>query len=210
MQSRFDNYSSRWNGAESVSRYGESSSAERPRLPQTFETTVLHPDSDSDLSWRFVIVPARSLRGEDIDLATAIQSLTLTNRRDIELSMLPFVIASMLSTTPDDNIMTKARDLFASFMQNPPLPDDATALRFAEQLAFDRVVPFEQSPLAAESLAAIASAGGDDRTGLALVKDGEQSFMLAGNRKGIVVAAPTQWFLSSSILERILDWLRGK
>jgi len=182
------------------------------RLPQTYETTVLHPDASEDVSWRFVVVPAASLIEKSIDLSKTSQKLSLTDRRNIKVSMLPFVIASMLSTTPADDVLLRAENLAKSVIGNNPVtPENPDMLRFAERLAFERLVPFEQSPLSGESLAGLASYGGDGEAGgLALVKDGEQSLVLAANRKGVVIAAPTHWFLSSSILERIFDWLRGK
>ena len=42
-------------------------------------------------------------------------------RRTTKISMLPFVIASMLSTTPEENVMLRAQNLANSVIGNDPV-----------------------------------------------------------------------------------------
>ena len=186
------------------------SRGQSPRTLQIYETTVLHPDPEKDLSWRFVVVPAHSLHEDRIDVSTTVQKLELTTERTIELSLLPFVMAAMLVPTPGDDVLSSAQNLYQSLMSgtDPFVSETSEALRFAEQLAFQRLVPFEQSPLSNESLAGIASLA-NDGTGVTLVKHGDGNLVLAASSAGFVISGPSQW-LSASILERIFDWLRGK
>jgi hypothetical protein len=59
-------------------------------------------------------------------------------------------------------------------------------------------------------LAAIASQNEGKEAAIALVKQDDRSLVLVTNAARIVVSAPAASILSSSILEKIFVWLRGK
>ena len=135
------------------------------RLPQIHATTVLHP-INKKLSWQFLVVPAHSVSdlGLSIDLSL-IERLQLRKIRDIEPSLLPFLVASMLGSEGSAQILKTAQSYAQAWpWTRESLSNEAVeALEFAEQVVFRELVPFERSPLAQESFASITSSTLDER-----------------------------------------------
>jgi hypothetical protein len=116
-------------------------------IRQHYETTLV--ETDSDLAGTFLVIPARSLP-EGYDAAEPQRFLEEFGFR--EVSRIPpgaivSVIAFCLSPTSGEYIARLQES-----GEVPQLPFVPEQLQFAEYLTMARVIPFEQSPLDAESI----------------------------------------------------------
>jgi hypothetical protein len=160
---------------------------------QYYETTI--QDNDSNLSAHVIVVPRRSLPESRVVLTGSMESETLEEPeylmrqlgfwpiREINPDQIPLLLAALLSHVADlwgpitDTSFEAARYYnVTQILENPnavPIPNADRA--FAEYLSFERLIPFEQSPLDSLSLDQIAKASG----------------VTIGAYIGFVVAGPT-------------------
>jgi len=81
-------------------------------FPQTYETTLLHPDTDKSLRWRFVVILRVRCARIAIIVETLTNKLDSTVERYLEVSQLPFVMASILLDSEPDIVFSGALTLF--------------------------------------------------------------------------------------------------
>jgi hypothetical protein len=193
------------------------------RLPQIYESTVLDP-YDAKKSWRFLVVPARSIQEADQRIGlSVIERLYLRQVSSVTVSHLPFLFAAMrdLSTVevhPNriEEVLYRARsyarteaDAYVRPPYSPEEERERQSVKFAEQLIFRPLVPFERSPLAQESLASIVATAADEEDADTMLVDSEGSPLLTiVSPDGIVITGPQQNF-SLGLWDRILQWLQG-
>lgn len=179
-------------------------------IAQTYESTIV--DAASGISAHVMVVPARSLPSplpEDAkDLFEQLGLRLVARLRPAGLSM---YVLSVLSPDP----LHQPED-----PDRPPIikvPDNVTAeqLEFAEYLTCARVVPFEESPLSAESIGSIVTKASGTSIGAFM------GFVVAGNTPLLFVFVPAGMILfgaaagvasalEQGLRERVLKLIRGR
>lgn len=131
-----------------------------PEPPARVFTATLY-DRYQPQSLSFVFVPASSLGGGQVprleDLWRKLGD-DAPFRREISASLLPAALASLLETTPTPFAWVDQIPQ-GELPVGPPITVRPQSLGFAEYVAYSESVPFEQSPLGAKSLVAIATLG---------------------------------------------------
>ena len=183
-------------------------------ITQYFETTLL--DAEADLSAGVLVVPTRSFR--DAGFASSpedlIGALGMGIIGQIEPGWLVRSVATILAYPHDvEAVSDLPVAIRGDFSSNIPTVS-AQHYRFAEYLTMARVVPFENSPLSAESIGNIVSASG---VGLGAYA----GFVVAGGTPLIFVLVPAGMLLfgasaglaqalEQGMRERVLDFIRKK
>jgi hypothetical protein len=183
------------------------------KMLQMYETTIM--SGESQHAMHVVVVPRRSEPTDDnAEPMRILDALDLAKLAPTNPSDLAKHLALMLS--PD----VSARDLpqalgtvtQGSDPSYQPTPSD---VRFAEFVAFERVIPFEESPLSLESLAKIVTtatgAGLGAFVGFVAFGSGPLLFvsvpagmLICGAARGVAQA------LEEGLRERLLVWLKGE
>jgi hypothetical protein len=132
-------------------------------LVQLYQTTI--SARAHGYAFRFLTVPSKSLTGaiqHDDPPARIVlkEALGIADLQLVQPSRLSYAIAGMLLADehPEEVEEAQARAVSDRILQQTTAPEkmivpSADMFEFAEQLAFTRVIPFEESPLALVSLA---------------------------------------------------------
>jgi hypothetical protein len=132
-------------------------------LVQLYQTTI--SARTQGYAFRFLTVPSKSLTGairhnDPPAQSVLTEALGIADLQPVRPSRLSYAIAGMLRVDehPEEVEEAQARTLSDRILQQTAAPEkmilpSADMLEFAEQLAFTRVIPFEESPLALVSLA---------------------------------------------------------
>ena len=176
-------------------------------LPQIYTTTLLNP-SNREMRWQFLTIPFRFTRG--MGASPLLQALRLRSIRHINPSFLPFLVTSMLESENPDEVLSKAEQ-YAQIWSRETLSDQTSeTLKFAEQVVFRQLVPFDRSPLpfSQESLANIVATTTEaDNNDTLLVESEGHYFLTVISPDGVVISSRPQHFID--IWETILHWLGG-
>jgi hypothetical protein len=183
---------------------------------QTFESTIL---SDSTKhSAHLLVVPKRTFLWQDqhVDANRIIQSLGLGEVMEVQPSHLVFSLSILLSDkTAEQESVKRLNESLCNPLNTELDPVDVT---FAERVAFERMIPFEQSPIEMESLVNLVTsatgAGLGAYAGFVVFGSSPPSpllfvavpagMILFGAAKGIADA------LEQGLRERLLKLLRGE
>jgi hypothetical protein len=138
-------------------------------LVRVYEATIT--DRQNGYAFTFMAIPNNSLtssaRMEDLQTTDALASLLeLQKLQPVRPSLLAQAVAGMIQAdeAPEEIQKAQVEAVLAQVLQTPSQPGPHQAfkpelLTFAEQVTLTNVVPFEESPLGAVSLAAKAAAG---------------------------------------------------
>jgi hypothetical protein len=179
---------------------------------QTFESTIVSVSTAHTA--HVVVVPQRAFMQLDsvVQPASIIERLGLRRLAPVQPSQLVFAVAILLSgSIPEHEILQRLTE--AAYKQAPP-DLELDDLTFAEKATFERMIPFEQSPLEMESLAKLVTTA----TGAGL--GAYAGFVLFGSSPLLFIAAPAGMLifgaakgiadaLEQGLRERLLAVLRG-
>jgi hypothetical protein len=148
---------------------------------QTFTTTLYDRHQPQSLS--FLVIPARSIKNETVPGLEVVKDILEPDAKDFQtvpVSYLPAALASLLGETGPDP--------FAWAKPLPPLGAPIwihpNSVGFAEYVAFAELIPFEESPLKAKSIMAIAAAAG---VKIGLIAGGPTPLVLLTVPAGIIL-----------------------
>jgi hypothetical protein len=155
---------------------------------QIFETSVC--DIDGNWSATFLVIPRRSLQTHQLSLDDATEVCEVLELSTMDVNQLPAPLASTVPTGLAAVLVAQKHNvdipeiMHAVWHQRDSVSDEVredyySAFDFASLVAYTNLIPFEQSPLEATSLASI------------LVKGGTLSASGVGAFVGWVVAAHT-------------------
>lgn len=181
------------------------------QLLQFFDSTILTSTGGHEA--RLVVIPKRSFAHQNgsIDAQKIMEYLGLKKLEPITGIQLAPAIAALVSDSIKETDRVQ-RLLNACKSAEGLLAED---IKFAEQMAFDRIVPFEQSPLDMESLGklVISATGAGvgayagfvlaDSTPLLLITV-PAGMIIFGAAKGVADA------LEQGLRERLLKYLKGE
>ncbi|WP_141340267.1 hypothetical protein [Bradyrhizobium sp. USDA 3458] len=124
-------------------------------IPQSYETIVF--DEGRTYGFHMFVVPWRSVpptfSNKSIELLS--KDIKLTDPIDISPAYLPHALTALVpegDPLPNVESFNELRVAFGAAGRRPEF-------KFAQQVAFARIVPFESSPLTAEALASILVSG---------------------------------------------------
>lgn len=126
---------------------------------QQYDTTILDRDI-ANAAARFLVIPRRSIRHPEIlgNFPDAAGAVGLQRLLDIPSAiLLPFALLSVLRNVEVDSALEEASALFTRRSLLGVIGNDYSPrlLGFAEYISYERLIPFEQSPLIPDSLASI-------------------------------------------------------
>ena len=180
---------------------------------QTFESTLM--SGSTAHAAHLLVVPARTFLCHDLSVhaETIIQSLGLEKVKQTQPAHLVFPLSVLLSNkiANQDTIERLTEAIYKPL----EIEVDAADVAFAEKVAFERMIPFEQSPLEMESLANLVTSA----TGAGI--GAYAGFVLFGSSPLLFVAAPAGMILfgaakgiadalEQGLRERLLKFLRGQ
>lgn len=188
---------------------------------QLFETTVV--DMDSAIEARFIVLPRRVLgqahvlspkdtsdEHQDARIEFLLASLALRPLWRVSLGDLSDWVAMSLAAATSPELSDRL------FSEREVLdPEDYSHMNsFAEELTFAPIVPFEESPLALDSLATIIARASSAGLGayLGFVVGGGSPLILITVPAGMILfgaAAGVARALQDGLYERILALIRG-
>lgn len=190
-------------------------------IPQVYETTLV--DAKSRMSIKALVVPTRSFKVSTKTWRATLNKFKLTEVAKIGPTTLPNLIASMLISSKQEGNGYRADECIKIAQGTSTSSVEPSTLNFAEQVAFQRLIPFEQSPLNRESLASlvVATVDADGRSSASLVTVDSDSkggskipLILVSSSDGLVIcgASPAMQtaLQQGGVWERLLDWLIGK
>ena len=180
------------------------------RIFQTYETTIVH--ENNGMSVHVIVVPSRSLSSgfpENEQLLFKTLGLRLMTRlRPGGLNM--YILSVLTSGQIEWQYEQEKRPIIK-------LPENPTAeqIEFAEYITCASVIPFEASPLSADSIGSIITKTSGTGMGAFV------GYVLAGNTPMMLVLIPAGMILfgaaagiasalEQGLRERILDLVRGK
>jgi hypothetical protein len=125
-------------------------------LAQSYETTIF--DHNATTGLHFFVLPARSrktpLPNDGAELA---KELGMSNAVDVRPAFLAHALTALIPRPePGPAVAEPYARLEAAYNAAASTPE----FSFAQEVAFSRIVPWEGSPLSAESLAGIMTGGG--------------------------------------------------
>jgi hypothetical protein len=188
---------------------------DRDNLPQFYATEIWDPDTG--LGVAFTTIPARSFANPEVLEVPehALEDLDALEMWPLHITDtdLPLVIAAMLTpgTTPG------ARS-WRSIGERPNASRnlDARVLEFSEYVAYAEVVPFENSPLAPDSLAKLIASGGGAGVGAfigILAAGGPTPLLFITVPAGMIICGSAQGVAdgaSEGLRHRVREWIKGK
>jgi hypothetical protein len=181
-------------------------------LPRIYESVLPHPDSEKEIFWRFLVVPAQAIPESASRSAPSILSaLELTKISRLSPTRLPFVVATLLLPESPEDFTSRVEQFSQQWAQGAEnLPNASReALAFAEQIIFGNLVPLERCcPESLASLVAKSFSGGDNEDTL-LAESGGNRLIVVTGEDGVVIGGPHQSIVSANIWDKILRWLRG-
>jgi hypothetical protein len=146
---------------------------------QIFSTTLYDRYQPKQVS--FIFIPKHSLKDQNIPELDAIQKVIepYANVSYIPPTVLPAALSSMIANPREPNP-------FREIVPRVPgqLSVDPNSYGFAEFVAYSEVVPFEESPLRAKSLMAVAVAAGSK---IGSIAGGATPFVLVTVPTGIIL-----------------------
>lgn len=153
----------------------ESMDALKSAVPQIYETE-LH-DRETNLSVRFVTVPARSMAEGEIlrqPPEAVMEVLELQPLGEpLHASDMAYAMAALLEKSTESNVAFEFFDLVRR-NSDAFAHDHPELLAFAEHVTFRSVIPFEHSPLGPDALGSILASGSGIGIGAGV------GFMVAG------------------------------
>ncbi len=188
------------------------------RMLQFYETTIFSASSEHAI--HAVIIPRRSIAGPDPKLdvegivaALQLQKLTLTSITGSSLTPALAVISS--PTTPPAEMLAHLTVALQTPV-TPPAPSVATVSdrEFAEHLAFDDLIPFEQSPISLESLGklVVSATGAGIGAYAGFVMAGPTPLLLITIPAGMIICGAAKGIadaLEKGLRERLLRFLKS-
>ncbi len=122
-------------------------------ITQMYETTLT--DTETTISFSYIVLPSRSLPKTDYSESELLVALGLKDPIYIPSDLIPIMLTILLLAGDSDKVISHYNSMFTDDdCLNVPLEVfKSKAHRFAQHLAFSRVVPFEQSPLELDSIA---------------------------------------------------------
>jgi hypothetical protein len=186
------------------------------QLVQTYESSI----SDALGNWGFsyIVIPRRSLEihplsTDPADVCVELDLNSVQSHYEVGLSDLPIAIAAILLAQKTGMSAIEIYDGPSSL--EPPLIDEYyRALAFAQGAAYSDVIPFEQSPLEATSLASTLIKGGGTGVGafIGWVLAGPTPLLLITVPAGMILCGAASGVaagLQQGLRERISLWLTG-
>jgi hypothetical protein len=178
---------------------------------QTYETTIL---SNSEHSFQAIVVPARSMpSGQDSQSDQIFKALELRKLHDATPTNLARDMAVLLAPglTADElsDRLIRAANLDS---KEEPSPDDS---KFAELICFDTVIPFENSPLGAESLAKLVTNASGPAIGafVAFVICGSTPLLFVAVPAGMIICGAAKGVataLEEGLKKKLVSWLKPR
>lgn len=179
------------------------------KIAQIYDTTIY--DCESGWAARAIIVPRRSFANPTMldQPRQLVRELELENIRTVAVGELTQTVVEVLEGSGPEVGPRKGLES-QSYPSHRMLPN-----AFAEYLVSARIIPFEQSPLSAETIGSIAAASGVG-TGAAvalLVAAGASPFLLLLVPAGMIVmgaAAGIAKGLEKGLQKRVEDLVKGE
>jgi hypothetical protein len=178
-------------------------------LAQTYETTIL---SDSEHSFQALVVPARSMpSGQNSQSDEIFKALELKILHDATPANLARDMAVLLTPELKAGELTDRLIRAANLgSKEEPSPDDA---KFAAMICFDTVIPFENSPLSAESLAKLVTHASGPAIGafVAFVIFGSTPLLFVAVPAGMIICGAAKGVataLEEGLKKRLMHWLK--
>ena len=181
---------------------------------QTYETTIMSRDSEHAM--QVLVVPKASMppMPDPLPVETVLKELELGKLAITDPSNLAHHLAVLFSPgLPQIELlqaMTTA--VMAPIESYQPSGDD---LRFAELMSFERLIPFEESPLELESLAKLATTASGAGLGayLGFVVFGASPLLFIAVPAGIILCCAARGVgqgLEEGLRDRVREWLKRK
>lgn len=180
-------------------------------ISQVYETTIM--DSGSGLSAHFVVIPARSLGGESYlfrETYGPLEQLGLQVLADIPGGGVVRSLAACLVSETADEFLQKFHEGFRKEIEHsdPTLP---VPFAFAEYLTFARIIPFEWSEMAADSLGNILTAQGRGYSAYTRYEETETPMLAIAIRSGVLICGSTpkvEAALEAGLRQRIFELVK--
>lgn len=189
------------------------------QLLQTYETSIF--DRDNKWNLAFLVVPQRttSTKGLSLNLPEIAEALDLeipVETMAITISRLPEALSAILVADAKGG---SAQDIFEAAVRRrideTLAADYGSAMRFAEQVCFCEVLPFEQSPVAGASIATLLAKSGGVGVGayVGFALSGSTPLALITVPLGMIIcgaASGAAMGLQDGLRKLTSQWLTGK
>ncbi len=183
---------------------------------QIFETTIIEPSSQH--AAHLIVIPSRSLYTEDYTSVEAfLPELELRLiTKDVGVSNLSRSLAVILSDSDaGDEAVSMAASEGAIETKGGLGAITLSDMEFAEIVAFDKIVPIEQSPLSAEALATLVTKASGPALGafVGFVAFGATPMLLVGVPAGMIICGAARGIadaLESGLRERLIGLLKER
>jgi hypothetical protein len=177
---------------------------------QTYETTIMSRDSEHVM--QVLVVPKASM--PPLPVETVLKELKLGKLAITDPSNLAHHLAVLFSPElpQTDLLQAMTTAVMAPSESYQPSKDD---VRFAELMSFERLIPFEESPLELESLAKLATTASGAGLGayIGFVVFGASPLLFIAVPAGIVLCCAARGVgqgLEEGLRDKVREWLQGK
>lgn len=159
------------------------------RVAQYYDTVV--EDRETGSALRYIVIPARSFKNTATlrDRKMLAQRLRFEVIQQLSASDLPRALLATLLEDRTEIAFTTFQWKFNRPAEIAPSKTDELRLAFAEYAAYEKLIPFEESPLSPEALASVALRGSGAAAGAMA------AYVAFGNTPLVFVAVPAGMIL---------------
>jgi hypothetical protein len=179
------------------------------KILRTYETTIMSGDSEHAV--QVLVVPRRSMPPNvSLEPRHLFEELNLGKICAVDASNLAHYLAVLASPELPQTELPEALSTAVKAPTYQPTKDD---VRFAEMISFDRLIPFEESPLELESLAKLATTASGLALFVGFVVFGPSPLLLIALPTGIVLCGAARGIgqgLEEGLRDKIRDWIKGE
>jgi PASTA domain len=181
---------------------------------QIYETTIMSKDSEHAM--QVLVLPKTSMPSMQtpVPVETVFKELELRKLAGTDPSNLAHHLAVLLSQDlPETDLFQAIATAVMEPQKSYQLSEND--LRFAELMSFERIIPFEESPLELESLAKLATTASGAGLGayIGFVVFGTSPLLFIAVPAGIVLCCAARGLgqgLEEGLRVKVREWLKGK